>query len=50
MFDGIDDLDINLQRTSDKVWERRMELLRDNVSRYVDGKPLRNVVDKKKGY
>ncbi|MCA9717859.1 MAG: D-2-hydroxyacid dehydrogenase [Myxococcales bacterium] len=36
--------------TSDVVWERRMELLRENVRRYVAGEPLRNVVDKQRGY
>ncbi len=35
---------------SDRVGERRLKLYRDNVERFVDGRPLRNVVDKTLGY
>ncbi len=35
---------------SDMVWNRRMELAVDNLTAFVDGKPLRNLVDKKAGY
>ncbi len=36
--------------TSDKVWERRVALLRENLRRFVAGEPLRNVVDKQREY
>jgi phosphoglycerate dehydrogenase-like enzyme len=36
--------------TSDVVWERRLGLARDNLQAFVQGKPLRNVVDKQAGY
>lgn len=36
--------------TSDRVASRRMELVRENLRAFVDGKPLRNVVDKQRGY
>ena len=36
--------------TSDRVWERRMELLRENLKRFVAGESLRNVVDKQREY
>jgi phosphoglycerate dehydrogenase-like enzyme len=35
---------------SDQVQERRMELLKANIQRFVAGEPLLNVVDKQKGY
>jgi len=35
---------------SDQLEERRLDLFRDNVIRFVEGRPLRNVVDKAKGY
>ena len=35
---------------SDGLAARRMELLRDNITRFATGEPLRNVVDKIKGY
>jgi hypothetical protein len=31
-------------------WERQLDLFLDNWSRYADGRPLRNVVDKQRGY
>ncbi len=31
-------------------WPRVIELFRDNLTRYLDGRPLRNVVDKHAGY
>jgi len=35
---------------SDREWGRRMDLYKENLRRFLDGKPLRNVVDKQKGY
>jgi len=35
---------------TEKLWERHYELIRDNLRRYMDGVPLRGVVDKRKGY
>ncbi len=35
---------------SDAIEERRMDLLKENVRRFVAGEPLLNVVDKQKGY
>jgi phosphoglycerate dehydrogenase-like enzyme len=35
---------------SDRLWERRMQLVEENLRRFVAGEPLRNVVDKQKGY
>ncbi len=35
---------------SDQIQGRRMELLKENLARFVKGKPLLNVVDKQKGY
>lgn len=40
----------HLATASDRLEERRRELYRDNVVRYLNGDPLRNVVDKQKGY
>ncbi|MGH7505805.1 MAG: D-2-hydroxyacid dehydrogenase [Longimicrobiales bacterium] len=33
-----------------RFWERETELIRDNITRYLAGSPLRNVVDKTRGY
>lgn len=35
---------------SDGVNDRRMELIKENISRFVKGEPMLNVVDKVKGY
>ena len=35
---------------SDQVQLRRIELIKENISRFVKGEPLLNVVDKQKGY
>lgn len=35
---------------SDRVQERRMAVLKDNLKRFVDGRPLVNVIDKEKQY
>ena len=35
---------------SDRIAERRMQLLRENIARFATGRPLRNVVDKQAGY
>jgi phosphoglycerate dehydrogenase-like enzyme len=34
----------------DGLRARQLELYRDNIERYLTGKPMRNLVDKKKGY
>jgi hypothetical protein len=33
-----------------RYWERELALFCDNWRRYQDGRPLRNVVDKRAGY
>jgi phosphoglycerate dehydrogenase-like enzyme len=33
-----------------RFWPRQLELFLDNWRRYVDGAPLRNLVDKRAGY
>jgi phosphoglycerate dehydrogenase-like enzyme len=35
---------------SDMVQSRRLELIKENIARFVKGEPLLNVVDKQKGY
>jgi phosphoglycerate dehydrogenase-like enzyme len=35
---------------TEKLWHRHYELFSDNLRRYVEGEPLRFVVDKRKGY
>lgn len=35
---------------SDRLGERQRELFRENVERFATGRPLRNVVDKRRGY
>lgn len=40
----------HLAAISDHNRERRFELIKDNVMRFVKGLPLRNIVDKDKGY
>ena len=40
----------HLATISDRLEERRTALLRDNVTRFATGRPLRNVVDKQAGY
>lgn len=35
---------------SDNVQARRMELIKENIARFAEGRPLLNVVDKQKGY
>jgi phosphoglycerate dehydrogenase-like enzyme len=36
--------------TSDQVWARRVALAKDNLARFVEGRELVNIVDKKRGY
>ncbi len=36
--------------TTEKLWTRQVELLEDNISRYLSGRALRNIVDKSSGY
>jgi hypothetical protein len=33
-----------------RFWDRQLELILDNLSRYLTGRALRNVVDKVRGY
>ena len=40
----------HLATISDRLEERRTALLRDNITRFATGRPLRNVVDKQAGY
>ena len=40
----------HLATISDRLEERRMQLLRDNITRFATGRPLRNVIDKQAGY
>ena len=40
----------HLATISDRLEERRMQLLRDNITRFATGRPLRNVIDKQVGY
>jgi phosphoglycerate dehydrogenase-like enzyme len=35
---------------SDRDYERMVGTLKENIQRFVDGRPLVNVVDKQKGY
>ena len=35
---------------TDKLWERQYELISDNIRRYKDGRPLRGIVEKARGY
>lgn len=35
---------------TDKLWERHYALIRENLQRYLAGKPLQAMVDKQKGY
>ena len=35
---------------SERMWQRHYALMSENLRRYLSGKPLLNVVDKKKGY
>ncbi len=40
----------HLAATTARLWERHADLLEDNIARYLDGRPLRNLVDKRVGY
>lgn len=40
----------HVSATTTRFWEREVELIRDNVARYLAGRALRNVVDKRLGY
>ncbi|MBI4463947.1 MAG: D-2-hydroxyacid dehydrogenase [Acidobacteria bacterium] len=40
----------HLGGATDRYWERQLELLQENLRRYLAGEPLQNVVDKKRGY
>jgi phosphoglycerate dehydrogenase-like enzyme len=40
----------HVSATTSRFWERQADLIVDNIGRYNRGVPLRNVVDKKRGY
>jgi len=40
----------HVSATTPRFWTREMELIRDNIARYLAGRGLRNVVDRKRGY
>lgn len=40
----------HVSATTTRFWEREVDLIRDNVARYLAGRALRNVVDKRLGY
>lgn len=40
----------HVSATTTRFWEREVELIRDNVARYLAARALRNVVDKRLGY
>jgi phosphoglycerate dehydrogenase-like enzyme len=40
----------HVSATSPRFWERHAKLIVDNIGRYLRGEPLRNVVDKLRGY
>jgi len=43
-------LTFHISGASRRFWDRAAELFTDNIERYLDARPLRNVVDKKEGY
>lgn len=51
-FWGLDNALITPHSASltEKMWERHYSLIQENLKRYLSGKPLINVVDKRKGY
>ncbi|OFV93448.1 MAG: hypothetical protein A3H28_16575 [Acidobacteria bacterium RIFCSPLOWO2_02_FULL_61_28] len=40
----------HLAGATDRLWPRQVELLQENLRRYLAGEPLLNLVDKKRGY
>lgn len=40
----------HVSATTPRFWEREADLIVDNFGRYIRGEPMRNVVDKEKGY
>ena len=40
----------HVSATTPRFWERQAQLIIENFQRYVQGKPLRNVVNKRAGY
>jgi phosphoglycerate dehydrogenase-like enzyme len=40
----------HVSATTPHFWDREVELIEDNLRRYLAGEPLRNVVDKQRGY
>jgi phosphoglycerate dehydrogenase-like enzyme len=40
----------HVSATTPRFWMREVDLIRDNIARYLAGRALRNVVDKQKGY
>ncbi len=41
---------LHLAGTSDRFWQRQIDLLAENLRRYLTDKPLLNVIDKSRGY
>jgi len=35
---------------TDRLWERHNQLIGENLRRFLDGKPLLNLIDKRRGY
>jgi len=35
---------------TDRLWERHYQLIGENLRRFLDGKPLLNLIDKRRGY
>ena len=40
----------HVSATSPRFWLRQVDLMRDNIARYLAGRALRNVVDRERGY
>jgi phosphoglycerate dehydrogenase-like enzyme len=40
----------HVSATTPRFWTREVDLIRDNIARYLAGRALRNVVDKQRGY
>ena len=40
----------HVSATTGRFWERQAELICDNLARFAQGRPLRNVVDQQAGY
>jgi phosphoglycerate dehydrogenase-like enzyme len=40
----------HLAGATDRYWQRQADMVSANLRRYLDGEPLLNLVDKKRGY